>query len=71
MAKCRTWRGLREERRFVRMKATKVKAVVIYGVMVVLLCLTAVLLFRLEHLEQRRPGAPAAGLSKRNVRYRR
>ena len=31
------------------MKATKVKAVVIYGVMVVLLCLTAVLLFRLDY----------------------
>ena len=31
------------------MKGTKVKAVVIYGVMVVLLCLTAVLLFRLDY----------------------
>ena len=31
------------------MKATKVKAVVIYGVMVVLLCLTAVMLFRLDY----------------------
>ena len=31
------------------MKATKVKAVVIYGVMIVLLCLTAVMLFRLDY----------------------
>lgn len=31
------------------MKGTKVRAVVIYGVMVVLLCLTAVMLFRLDY----------------------